>query len=67
MDELSDETKEAMVNEIRILKILDHPNILHIYEHFRQKNQFNIIFRLCKGGELFDELLNKGALSEKKT
>ena len=36
MDELTDEAKEAMMNEVSILKTLDHPNILHIYESFKQ-------------------------------
>ena len=67
LDQIPTEAKESMMNEVKILKKLDHPSIRHIYECFQNKNQYSIIFGLCKGGELFDELYNTGALSESMT
>lgn len=34
---------ETLIQEIEILKTLDHPNILRIYEYFQDKKSFYII------------------------
>jgi len=57
--------KEAMLNEIRILKSLDHPNIVKIYEYFEDEKRFYIVTDLIKGGELFDEIIKRGKFDEK--
>uniref|UniRef100_A0A0G4FA06 non-specific serine/threonine protein kinase n=1 Tax=Chromera velia CCMP2878 TaxID=1169474 RepID=A0A0G4FA06_9ALVE len=55
----------ALKSEIAIMKELDHPNILRIYEVFEDDNTFFLILELCEGGELFDRLLANGTFSEK--
>ena len=46
--------------EIEILRNLDHPNIMKLYEIFEDHQKFYLVSELCAGGELFDFVLEKG-------
>ena len=50
--------------EINILKSLDHPNIIKIYEFFKTEKYIYIINELCTGGELFDKIVDVKYFSE---
>ena len=50
--------------EVNILSKLAHPNIMEIYEFYEDKANFYIVSELCKGGELFDAMTEKGAFKE---
>jgi calcium-dependent protein kinase len=45
---------------------LDHPNILKLYEYFDDAKNVYLITEICKGGELFDHIVEKEFLSEKE-
>lgn len=60
------EEKEKIFNEIEILKQLDHPNIIKVYEFFEDKKFFYIVMELAHGGELFDKIQNVHHFSERK-
>lgn len=47
----------TLLNEINVLKNLDHPNIVKIYEYFEDDKRFYIVTEICSGGELFDQVL----------
>jgi len=55
--------------EIEIMKKMDHPNIIKIYEVFESERSLYIIMEECKGGEIFDRIIehiqNKQMYSEK--
>ena len=51
---LNEVEMNTLYNEINILKNLDHPNIVKIYEYFEDDKRFYIITEICTGGELFD-------------
>ena len=53
-----------MYLEVEILKKLIHPNIMQIFEFYEDKKNFYIITELCEGGELFDQIVDKGSFSE---
>jgi len=55
-----------LFNEINNLKDLDHPNILKMYEFFEDEKRYYIITDICKGGELFDDLKERGCFGEKE-
>ena len=40
-------------NEIDLLRELDHPNIVHLYECFEHDGQIHLIMENCEGGELY--------------
>lgn len=49
---------ETLASEIEILKKLDHPNIVRLYDVLNTSNNVYIITEYCNGGTL-DELLRK--------
>ena len=51
---MNEDEKTIFFNEISILKDLDHPNILKMYEFFQDTKRYYIVTDICKGGELFD-------------
>ena len=52
-------------NEFSILSLIDHPNIVRLYDSFEDPYFFHIVTEFCLGGELFDRILSKGRLTEK--
>lgn len=58
------EEELSLINEINILKTLDHPNIMKIYEYFNTEHNIYIISELCTGGELFDKITAEKHFSE---
>lgn len=52
--------------EIKILRQLDHPNILKLYEYFEDSKNIHLITELCQGGELFDLIVEKEFLQEEE-
>jgi len=62
---MDEDEKKMFFNEINILKDLDHPNILKMYEFFEDEKRYYIVTDICKGGELFDEIVARGKFSER--
>lgn len=49
------------MHEIEILKNMDHPHILRVYETYEDSKHLYIITELVKGQDLLDEIsLNEG-------
>lgn len=55
---------ELIINEISIIKELDHPNILKVYEAYEDKEWLYIVTELIIGGELFDEISKRHKFTE---
>ena len=51
--------------EVEIIRDLDHPNIVKIYESFEDHKNFYIITEFIRGGELLNELVRRGSFTEK--
>lgn len=51
-------------NEIELLRHLDHPNIVQIYECYESESSFCIVTEYCEGGELFDFIIKRRHLTE---
>merc|ERR1711934_1331611 len=45
--------------EMQLLAMLDHPNIVKIREAFEDETAITIVMEICSGGELFDNLLSE--------
>lgn len=50
--------------EVEILKSLDHPNILKVFEYFEDADRYYIVMEFCKGGDVFDKLTKLGKFTE---
>jgi calcium-dependent protein kinase len=61
---MKEDDLKSFHNEIQILKDMDHPNILRMYESFEDDKRLYIVTDVCKGGELFDEIQHKGIFCE---
>lgn len=57
-------SRANLEKEIRVLKALDHPNIIRIYEFFEDIEKIYIVIEYCAGGELASELVRRGQFSE---
>ena len=52
-----------VLNEINILKKIDHPNIVKIFGFFISKSNYYLLTEYCEGGDLFD-LINSNNFTE---
>lgn len=56
MHELYDRTD--LLNEVEIMKRLQHPTLLQLHDAFERKDQFCLVLELISGGELFERVIN---------
>ncbi|KAK2406756.1 CBL-interacting serine/threonine-protein kinase [Trifolium repens] len=55
---------EQLSREISTMKMINHPNVVKIYEVMASKTKIYIVLELVKGGELFDKIAKNGRLKE---
>eukprot|EP01071_Lankesteria_metandrocarpae_P011887 Lankesteria_metandrocarpae@DN5475_c3_g1_i11.p1 len=58
------EDVDRFLQEIDIMKSLDHPNIVRLHETFEDGTNIYLVMEHCSGGELFDRLVDEGNFSE---
>ena len=58
------EDSTRIQREIKILSIMDHPNIIKTYKITETAKNYYIIMEYCEGGELFDYIVEKERLDE---
>jgi len=51
--------------EIHIMKKVDHPNVLKLFEVFEDDDEFFLVMELVTGKELFDKIVERGQYSER--
>ena len=54
------------MREMRILKTLNHPNIVRLYEVIDTEKELFLIMEYASGGEVFDYLVAHGRMQEKE-
>mmetsp|Transcript_20465 Transcript_20465/g.32629 ORF Transcript_20465/g.32629 Transcript_20465/m.32629 type:complete len:545 (-) Transcript_20465:251-1885(-) len=55
---------ERFKQEIAIMKVMDHPNIIKLFETFEDRRNMYLVMELCSGGELFDRIIEAGHFTE---
>jgi calcium/calmodulin-dependent protein kinase I len=63
---LTDEDKDALQVEIKILQEIRHPNIMSLVDHFEEPKMYYLVTELLEGGELFDRIVEKEYYTEKE-
>ncbi|XP_026211303.1 serine/threonine-protein kinase Nek9 [Anabas testudineus] len=56
LNSLSEKERRDVMNEISILSILEHNNIIAYFNHFMDKNTLLIELEYCNGGNLYDKI-----------
>eukprot|EP00920_Eleutheroschizon_duboscqi_P025788 GHVT01063648.1.p1 GENE.GHVT01063648.1~~GHVT01063648.1.p1 ORF type:complete len:542 (-),score=153.82 GHVT01063648.1:368-1993(-) len=57
-------TADTLLDEVAVLKKLDHPNTMKLYEFFEDKRNYYLVTELYTGGELFDEIIARQKFTE---
>lgn len=50
---------ESLRREIEILRCVDHPCIIKLYDVYEDDRFIHLVTELCTGGELFDRIIQK--------
>jgi serine/threonine protein kinase len=58
--------KDAVMEEVRVQSSVHHPNCVGLYEYFNEKDKLYLVLELVKGGELFDQIVEKGYFNERE-
>lgn len=62
---LSKADESKFFEELKLLKDIDHPNIVKVFEHYQDDKYHYLISEFCSGGELFDKVYLQQAYTEK--
>ena len=57
---------KALLQEVQILKELDHPNIVKLYDFYEEEDFFYVVLEFVAGGELFERIVEKSYYSEEE-
>ena len=60
------QNNKYFLNEINILRKLDHPNILKIYEYFSNEKYWYFVMEYVSGGELYEKICDMQFYDENK-
>jgi calcium/calmodulin-dependent protein kinase I len=61
---MAEEDKASLMQEITIMKQIDHPNIVKMVDFFEDEGHYCIVMEMMQGGELFEQILNREQFSE---
>jgi calcium-dependent protein kinase len=59
-------TQGKIDQEIKILMKTDHPNIINLFEIFKDENFIYLVTENCEGGELYENIISYGPPNEQK-
>ena len=65
-EKLSESVLLKVEREIAIMKLIEHPHVLGLYDVYENKKHLYLILEHVSGGELFDYLVKKGRLTPKE-
>lgn len=65
-EKLSESVLMKVEREIAIMKLIEHPHVLGLYDVYENKKYLYLVLEHVSGGELFDYLVKKGRLTPKE-
>uniref|UniRef100_A0A8C7FM66 non-specific serine/threonine protein kinase n=1 Tax=Oncorhynchus kisutch TaxID=8019 RepID=A0A8C7FM66_ONCKI len=65
-NQLNPTSLQKLFREVRIMKGLNHPNIVQLFEVIETENTLYLIMEYASGGEVFDYLVSHGRMKEKE-
>ncbi|XP_066534617.1 MAP/microtubule affinity-regulating kinase 3a isoform X1 [Hoplias malabaricus] len=64
--QLNPTSLQKLFREVRIMKILNHPNIVKLFEVIKTEKTLFLVMEYASGGEVFDYLVAHGRMKEKE-
>uniref|UniRef100_A0A3P9KVN0 MAP/microtubule affinity-regulating kinase 3 n=1 Tax=Oryzias latipes TaxID=8090 RepID=A0A3P9KVN0_ORYLA len=64
--QLNPNSLQKLFREVRIMKILNHPNIVKLFEVIETDRTLYLVMEYASGGEVFDYLVAHGRMKEKE-
>ncbi|CAL8334580.1 unnamed protein product [Boreogadus saida] len=64
--QLNPTSLQKLFREVRIMKTLNHPNIVQLFEVIETEKTLYLIMEYASGGEVFDYLVSHGRMKEKE-
>ncbi|KAE8882913.1 hypothetical protein PF005_g4296 [Phytophthora fragariae] len=64
--QLSADDLQALVAEVKILREMQHPHIVKLYDVFQEDTYFFLVTEFMPGGELFERIVKKNFYSERE-
>lgn len=64
--DLKAEDVASLQEEVTVLKSIDHPNIIKLYDFYEEKKMYYMVIELMEGGELFERIVKKTFYNEKE-
>ncbi|AWO98580.1 putative MAP/microtubule affinity-regulating kinase 4 [Scophthalmus maximus] len=64
--QLNPTSLQKLFREVRIMKTLNHPNIVQLFEVIETEKTLYLIMEYASGGEVFDYLVARGRMKEKE-
>lgn len=65
-EKLSESVLMKVEREIAIMKLIEHPHVLGLFDVYENKKYLYLVLEHVSGGELFDYLVKKGRLTPKE-
>ncbi|XP_041447175.1 microtubule affinity regulating kinase 2 S homeolog isoform X7 [Xenopus laevis] len=64
--QLNSSSLQKLFREVRIMKVLNHPNIVNLFEVIETEKTLYLVMEYASGGEVFDYLVAHGRMKEKE-
>ncbi|XP_061514948.1 MAP/microtubule affinity-regulating kinase 3 isoform X30 [Anopheles gambiae] len=64
--QLNPSSLQKLYREVRIMKMLDHPNIVKLFQVIETEKTLYLVMEYASGGEVFDYLVAHGKMKEKE-
>ncbi|XP_048853939.1 serine/threonine-protein kinase MARK2-like isoform X10 [Brienomyrus brachyistius] len=64
--QMNSSSLQKLFREVRIMKLLNHPNIVKLFEVIETEKTLYLVMEYASGGEVFDYLVAHGRMKEKE-
>jgi calcium-dependent protein kinase len=67
INKLTDKVVKTIYDELNVLKSLDHPTIVKVFDYYQDEKNLYVIMEYLKGGNVFDRIKVIGRFGERES